>query len=978
MKSPSLLFLGLTAVSLASELPPSTSPPKGVSASDWSGIRAAYQAGRHAIHRETDGTLTARNPGQQWNTEFDGKGFTVTPDHGQWTWGLELIGYGGRTLSSASSSISHDGGKLTCPRDENLTEWFINDTRGLEQGWTIQSRSVGSFPTSENLTLTLALRGNLFPQVSNDGSSVSFHTDSSNTALTYGGLKAWDADGKNLTVRFEQAGEDTIRVAVDEKHARYPITIDPLAQQAYIKASNTEGGDNFGLPVAVSGDTIAVAARAEDSGATGVNGNQANNSAANAGAVYVFVRNEGAWTQQAYLKASNTGAEDFFGISIALSGDSLIVGAYTEDGGGIGVNPASNEAVTDSGAAYVFVRNGTTWTQQAYFKASSPGASDYFGWKVAISGDTAVVGAIGEDGGGAGVNPPVSESITNSGAAYVYVRNGTVWTQQAYLKASAPESGDSFGSVAVSGDTIIIGAPGEDSSATGIDGDQINNSAIDSGAVYVFVRNNGVWNQQAYLKSTNSGASDYFGNFADISGDTIIIGAFGEDGSGIGINPASNDSSTDAGAAYIFIRSASVWSQQAYLKASNNGAGDFFGYPVSISGDMAVVGAYREDSSANGIDGNGADNSATDAGAAYVYLRSGGSWSQLAYLKGSNTGAGDNFGVSVAVSSETVVIGAWQEDGSGTGINPASNESADAAGAAYVFVGLGPEILVKGPTGEEILSGGGSNLGGVIVAETGLKTFTVRNTGTAPLDVIAITPGGGNALDFNTSLPLVNPLAPYTETTFTVAFTPALGGPRSTALAILSNDVDEPTFDINLSGTGLTFTADTDLDGLNDASESRLSDLGFDWNTNQSGLVATYYAAANGAGLYDQTQYDANRLTGRQDVIGAPNTYSLFDQAQYDAHRLTGRQDVIGSPNTYNLFTPSQLQALKPETPLIARDPVTGKFTLTMDWKKSTDLAGFSDFPAPVGSAVSINPEGDIEFEFATPDPAAFFRIEVE
>ena len=120
-----------------------TSPdqvPEGLAKSDWSSIRAAYEAGRHAVHRQENGTLTARNPGQQWRTEFDGKGFTTTPDHGQWTWGLELTGYGERTFLSASSSLAHEGGKITCQRDENLTEWFINDTRGLEQGWTIHSR----------------------------------------------------------------------------------------------------------------------------------------------------------------------------------------------------------------------------------------------------------------------------------------------------------------------------------------------------------------------------------------------------------------------------------------------------------------------------------------------------------------------------------------------------------------------------------------------------------------------------------------------------------------------------------------------------------------------------------------------------------------------------------------------------------------------------------------------------------------------
>ena len=158
------LLAALSGIAFASESPTPETPPKGIAKSDWHSIRAAYEADRHAFHA-VDGRWQARNPGQQWRTEFDGKGFTVTPDHGQWIWGLELTGYGERTLLSATSSITHEGGKISCQRDENLTEWFINDTRGLEQGWTIHSRSMGVSPTSSHLTLTLDVRGDLQPRV---------------------------------------------------------------------------------------------------------------------------------------------------------------------------------------------------------------------------------------------------------------------------------------------------------------------------------------------------------------------------------------------------------------------------------------------------------------------------------------------------------------------------------------------------------------------------------------------------------------------------------------------------------------------------------------------------------------------------------------------------------------------------------------------------------------------------------------------
>ena len=193
------------------------------------------------------------------------------------------------------------------------------------------------------------------------------------------------------------------------------------------------------------------------------------------------------WSQQAYLKASNTGAGDFFGVSVAISGDTVVVGAQGEDNNSTGVNPGDNNSGPDSGAAYIFVRNGVTWTQQAYLKASNTGASDFFGNSVAVFGDTVVVGARGEDNNSAGVNPGDNNSGPDSGAAYVFVRNGVTWAQQAYLKASNTGAGDGFGySVAASADTVVVGAYQEDSNSAGVN-QQDNNSGPDSGAAYAFL-----------------------------------------------------------------------------------------------------------------------------------------------------------------------------------------------------------------------------------------------------------------------------------------------------------------------------------------------------------------------------------------------------------------------------------------------------------------------------------------------------------
>jgi hypothetical protein len=472
------------------------------------------------------------------------------------------------------------------------------------------------------------------------------------------------------------------------------------SQQAYLKASNTGSEDDFGWSVAISVETVIVGAIGEGSNATGVNGDQSNNSIPMSGAGYLFTVNAGTWSQQAYLKASNTEPDDFsrmyaFGSSVAASGDTVVVGAPGESSDATGVNADQwNSNASESGAAYVFIRAGGTWSQQAYLKASNTGRWDSFGYSVAISGDTVVIGASGEDSSATGVNGNqlIDRTMRDSGAAYIFIRNGETWSQQAYLKASNTDSRDSFGSsVVISGDTVVIGAPGEDSSATGVNGNQSNNDAPSSGTGYIFTRTGGTWSQQAYIKASNTGSGDSFGSSVVISGDTVVIGAPGEDSSATGVNGnQSNNDAPASGAGYIFTRTGGTWSQQAYIKASNTGSEDSFGSSVVISGDTVVIGAPGEDSSATGINGNQSNNDAPASGAVYIFTRSRGTWNQQGYLKASNSESQDRFGWSVAISSDTVVVGASGEDSSSTGINgEQTNNNAVGSGAAYVFTRSG-------------------------------------------------------------------------------------------------------------------------------------------------------------------------------------------------------------------------------------------------------------------------------------------------
>jgi hypothetical protein len=404
-----------------------------------------------------------------------------------------------------------------------------------------------------------------------------------------------------------------------------------------------------------------------------------------------------------YFKASNTEAWAEFGSSVALSedGSTLVVGAPKEDSNatGVGGNEA-DDSMGDSGAVYVFVRDGRgQWSQQAYVKASNPDVEDYFGWSVALSsdGNTLAVGAPQEDSNATGIDgDQLDDSASLAGAVYVFVRDGMgQWSQQEYVKASNAEADDQFGySVASSrnGDMLAVGAPA-------IDGDQTDESASGSGAAYIFVRDGmGQWSQQEYVKASNAGAADQFGYSvaSSIDGVTLAVGAPGEGSSATGTDgDQADDSASGSGAAYVFVQDGmDQWSQLAYVKASNTEEGDAFGSSIALSGDgdTLAVGAPGEDSPSIGINGDqGNDPSFVlmSTGAAYVFVRDGGGqWSQQAYVKASNTGGGDRFGWSLDLSNDgdLFAIGAKNEESNAVGIGGnEQNDTAALAGAVYAF-----------------------------------------------------------------------------------------------------------------------------------------------------------------------------------------------------------------------------------------------------------------------------------------------------
>jgi uncharacterized repeat protein (TIGR01451 family) len=365
-------------------------------------------------------------------------------------------------------------------------------------------------------------------------------------------------------------------------------------EQQRLTASDAAIADRFATSVSMSADTVVVGAPEHDTPA-----------GANAGAAYVFVRSGGTWTEQQALAASDGAASDAFGASAAIDGDTVVVGA------------PQPESPVGAGSAYVFVRSGATWAEEQKLATSDGAAGDGGGTAVAVSANTAVVGAPGDD----------TPAGTNAGSACVFVRSGSTWTEQQRLTASDAAPADVFGSsVSVSGETVVGGSPYHATAA----GARV-------GSAYVFVRSGSAWSEEQELLADDGTAFDYFGDAVSASGDTVLVGAW----------LAENPGGQNQGTADVFVRSGTTWTAEQELVGADDPYFDDLGYSISVSGDALVVGA-PQDNTTGGV----------SAGSAYVFVRSGGAWSLQQKLMASDGANGDRFGQSVSISGDTVVVGA--------------------------------------------------------------------------------------------------------------------------------------------------------------------------------------------------------------------------------------------------------------------------------------------------------------------------------
>ncbi len=375
-------------------------------------------------------------------------------------------------------------------------------------------------------------------------------------------------------------------------------------------------------------------------------------------AIVILNSNAQNWNEMLKVCASDRGNSDLFGYSVAISGNHAVVGAYNED-----QDASGGATLSNAGSVYVFELTGDVWAFQQKLVASDRGVDDQFGSAVAISGDYIIVGANMEDQDASG-----GATLAEAGSAYIFVKSGGVWAQQQKLVAPDRATTDAFAySVAIDGDYAVAGAWKEDENASG------GATMADAGSVYVFIRAGTVWSFQQKLVTNDRHINDFLGTSVSISGDYVIAGSEGND-----YNATGGGYFYASGAAYIFHRTGTVWSQQQKLVGSDRDDGDFCGHSVSISGDYAVVAAYNDDEDVNGV------NPLPSAGSAYIFKNNGVTWTQQQKIIASDRTEADYFASSVSISGDYLLVGAPKEDHDANGGNSMNN-----AGSAYAFRRIG-------------------------------------------------------------------------------------------------------------------------------------------------------------------------------------------------------------------------------------------------------------------------------------------------
>lgn len=589
-------------------------------------VRRAVQplsAAESALPDNAGVSFFAAHPGQQLTARFRKGDMVLGSGRADHAWSAAL-----RWLNPASTESEALPARTAQNRVEyshagGVVEWYENRQEGLEHGFIVQRGSHLAEADGSRLRISLAVSG---LQSRGTEAAVDFVEPASRRPVfRYGKLKVWDSQGRVLDSALE-ATDAGVDITIAAAGAVYPLTVDPLitSLEAVLTPEFTGDGapqDRLAQSIALVGDTVLIGVP-NDNTAGGLE----------AGSVYVFTRTAGIWTQQARLTASDGSGSDLFGFSVAISGNTVLVGAYSDD----------RPSLANSGSAYVFTQNAGVWSQEAKIEAVDSLQGDGFGYSVSLSDDTALIGAPFDE--------PTTVLANNHGSAYIFTRSAGVWSLQQKLVAGDAAIGDNYGlSVSLESDSALVGAPRANVS-----------SVSDSGAAYVHVRSGTTWTQQRKLSpvpASDASASDQFGQSVALSGETALIGAFQDD-------HTLPQVASNGGSAYVFLRSGTTWSQQAKLVAADTGNDNRLGSSVALDGDVAVLGAPDPILTAPG------------PGSAYVFARSGALWTQQQKIQAADGVNGQRLGSAVAISGSTLLAGAPYQ----------RSEAGEEAGSAYVYV----------------------------------------------------------------------------------------------------------------------------------------------------------------------------------------------------------------------------------------------------------------------------------------------------
>lgn len=492
--------------------------------------------------------------------------------------------------------------------------------------------------------------------------------------------------------------------AVCASAASANVKISTLAAGATAFEEKLNAGDVtadtwFGAAVALDGDTVAVGAPFNASAEAGFG----------TGIVYIFARNGTTWSQQARLVANDSAVGDQFGATVALDGDTLIIGAPFAD----------SKAGADAGTVYIFERDGTTWSEHSRITAQDAAAGSRFGATVALDGDRMAVGAPFAD----------EEAGADAGAVYVIARGDGSWSEQTRITAQATAPGDQFGSaLSLRGDLLLIGAPLHDT-----------NTGVDAGAAYIFANMDGAWHEQTTLTPSTAEAKDQFGAAVALDGDRVAVSAPQHSTSG----------GVEAGAVYVFARDGSGWTQHAQIVASDGAASDQFGTALALDGDVLAVGTRFKNTPAG-----------VAAGSTYLFARSAAGWSEQQQIVANDAAAGDQCGAAVALQGNTLVAGApladkaeqrdagtayiWRLAFTITSVTSSPNPSRASQTVTLEATVAPVPPAAATPTGSVTFYAGLTNLGAALLDSNGHATPVTPDLLTGSNPIVAVYSGDDN------------------------------------------------------------------------------------------------------------------------------------------------------------------------------------------------------------------------------------------